>query len=188
MENPCPDSWPRQSIEGPLLDPAGKWALLGYTGKGDAARFVEVRDGKVVRTLPVEKGVNFAGATDLQPNWDIVSPTSSAAAASCSQWAAERGRRNDARSWMASNRRPMTAMPSTSSSSARTGTSCCVPRSAEKWNQAWQELRRLQCGREGRQYDQVFKGTLSFQAGGRLGYTARDGRRLVRVTHSPKTP
>ncbi len=43
-------------------------------------------------------------------------------------------------------------------------------------------------GREGRQYDQVFKGTLSFQAGGRLGYTARDGRRLVRVTHSPKTP
>lgn len=171
---------------GPLFDPTGKWVLLGYTGKGDEMRAVEVREGKVVRTFPTERGLNFAERLSFSRTGDRIAYVLGRGGVMFSMAGAEGpAQRRAVVDGVEQATYDCEALDELQFSADGQGVAYRVKlKDGIRVGKSFVVFN----GSVGRQYDQVFRGTLSFQAGGRLSYTARDGRRLVRVTHSLKKP
>lgn len=167
---------------GPVFDPRGQWALIGYSGKGDTLRVVEARDGKVVRSFPTERGLNFAERLTFSRSGDRIAYVLGRGGVMFSMAGGEgRAQRRvvvDGVEHATYDCNELDALQFSADGGSVAYRVNGLKAGAVKAGQSLAVLN----GRGGRHYDEIFKDTLSFQADGRLSYTARDGRRMVRVT------
>lgn len=168
---------------GPLFDPGGKWALLGSTEKGDETRVVEVRDGQVVRGFLTERGLNFAERLTFSRNGDHIAYVLGRGGLMFSMAGGEGvARRRVVVDGVEQATYNCFELDELQFSADGQGVAYRVNGLNNAGGLKSGKSLVVFNGREGRHYDAVYPNTLSFDGGEKLNYTARDGRRLVRVT------
>ncbi len=168
---------------GPLFDPKGRWVLLGHIRKGGETQVVEVRDGRIVRSFLTERGLTFAERLTFSRNGDRIAYVIGRGGVMFSMMGEEgiAARRRAVVDGVEHATYDCTKLDELQFSADGQGVAYRV----NGLNAGALKLGKslvVVNGREGRHYDAVYTNTLSFDGAEKATYTARDGRRLVRVT------